>query len=129
MIIDGLWTTDPLNQVQVYDIDTGIHLSKYKIQKPEEIVTKPVEHKGVHFIYEGQSGQKVRLSGTFTGWDSWIYEMKETSRGFYELYVPLPDGIYYYSYFIGTKSVPDKSNPDRVYSTDGDVVSRLIVRQ
>ena len=54
----------------------------------------------VHFVYKGKAGQHIRLGGSFTNWDSWIYELTETSPGLYELELPLPAGKYYYSYYI-----------------------------
>jgi hypothetical protein len=54
--------------------------------------------------------------------------MKETSPGFYELSLPLPTGIYYYAYFIGTKQIPDYTNPRRAFTEDGRNASVLEVQ-
>ena len=130
MIIDGLWTTDPLNPRQFYDTETGIHLSEIQIQTEKTAVTRINTRQGeatAHFVYRGQSGQKVRLAGTFTKWDSWIYELKETAPGFYEFDLPLSRGTYYYNYYIGTKQFPDAGNPSRAFSDSGLPVSKLVV--
>ena len=80
-----------------------------------------------HFIYKGESGQKVNLAGTFTNWDPWIYELKETSPGLYELELPLPAGKYYYNYYIGLTPVLDNTNPKKIYTKDGRSASVLTV--
>ena len=130
MIIDGLWTTDRLNPVQYYDTQTGIHLSELTVQKKVAAATRASVQSGVeatHFVYRGKSGQKVRLAGTFTKWDSWIYELKETAAGLYELDLPLPSGTYYYVYYIGTERFPDRTNHDMAWTDDGRPISKLTV--
>lgn len=130
MIIDGLWTTDSLNPNQYYDTQTGIHLSELAIQKQGTAALRTGAAKGgsaTHFVYRGKSGQKVRLAGTFTKWDSWIYELKETAAGLYELDLPLPAGTYYYVYYIGVDRFPDVTNHDRAWTEDGRPISKLTV--
>lgn len=127
MIIDGLWTTDPLNKTQEYDTETGITFSKVKIQTVFEPETEIQNENNVRFVYQGKSGKKIRLAGNFTNWDSWIYELSETSPGFYELSVPLPTGTYYYAYFVGTVQIPDATNPKRAYTEDGRTASVLVI--
>lgn len=128
LIIDGLWTADPMNPNREYDINTGIQLSKFEIGSRYKNQTENKKSgESVHFVYKGESGKKVRLAGTFTNWDSWIYELKETSYGVYEIDLPLPKGTYYYTYFIGTMSIPDRTNPHRAYGEDGKTVSVVTV--
>ncbi|MCR5045927.1 MAG: isoamylase [Treponema sp.] len=130
MIIDGLWTTDSLNPQQYYDTQTGIHLSELTVHKRGAAETRTSDQNGgslTHFVYRGKSGQKVRLAGTFTKWDSWIYELKETAAGLYELDLPLPNGVYYYVYYIGTERFPDNTNHDRAWTEDGRPISKLLV--
>ena len=91
-------------------------------------VTYKKSDSGVKFIYNGASGEKVRLAGTFTNWDSWIYELKETKPGFYELTLPLPRGKYYYNYYLGMTAIVDKTNPNRVYTQDGRAASVIEVQ-
>lgn len=128
LIIDGLWTTDPLNPVRFYDESTGIELSKLSITTviPPETITTPDDQ--VHFVYEGESGQDIRLTGSFTNWDSWIYELQETKPGFYELRLPLPPGKYYYNYVVGMTALVDTTNPKRAYTDDGRIASVITVR-
>ena len=127
LVIDGLWTNDPMNNLKRYDEKTGITLSCFDIIEKSAAVTEKVKNNGVKFIYKGESGLQVRLGGNFTAWDSWIYELEETSPGFYELTLPLPRGKYYYNYFIGMTSEVDKTNPNRSYTNDGRVASVITI--
>lgn len=130
LIIDGLWTTDPMNPKQHYDETTGIRLSQIDVRREYEIATSvktSSNGKSVHFVYKGKSGQNVRVAGTFSNWDSWIYRLAETSHGFYELTLPMNEGTYYYVYCIGTKEFPDLTNHERAIKDGGKAVSKIIV--
>lgn len=126
LIIDGIWTTDPTNFQKTYNPYNGIEVSTLQIQNHHINETKETD-KGIHFIYQGESGKIIRLAGTFSNWDSSIYCLTETRPGYYELYLPLPKGTYYYAFYNGTKSFADKSNPDRAWSTDGRETSKIVV--
>ncbi|MGP1459368.1 MAG: glycogen-binding domain-containing protein [Treponema sp.] len=128
VIIDGLWTADPDNPDKEYDGENGITVSKLDLGGSLPEVTYEKENSGVKFIYNGERGEQVRLAGTFTNWDSWIYELKETKPGFYELTLPLPRGKYYYNYYLGMTAVVDKTNPNKVYTQDGRAASVIEVR-
>ena len=127
LVIDGLWTEDPVNDSSRYDPNTGIALSCIDLIDKEDIITETLKNDGVKFVYQGKSGLQVRLGGTFTAWDSWIYELEETSPGYYELTLPLPKGKYFYNYFIGMNCEVDKTNPNRSYTQDGRVASVINV--
>lgn len=128
LIIDGLWTADPENPEYDYDASSGISLSSLQLGSPLPDITGTEKNGFVKFIYNGTPGNTVRLAGTFTNWDSWIYQLSETKPGFYEIEIPLPHGKYYYTYYIGMKAVVDKSNPNRAYTQDGQTVSVLTVQ-
>ena len=113
LVIDGLWTPDPVNTNNYYDAETGVSLSKVEIGSTLPVVTGTNSESITRFIYNGESGKTVRIGGTFTNWDSWIYELEETSPGFYEISIPLPQGKYYYNYFLGMKAITDKTNPEK----------------
>lgn len=127
LIIDGLWTIDPLNKNTCIDKTSHIKLSLLPIQEKTVQVTKKTDSGSVRFVFEGESGQKIRLTGSFTGWDPYIYELNETSRGFYELNLHLPPGTYYYNFYKGLSSFIDEKNPERAYTKDGRVASILVV--
>lgn len=132
LVIDGVWTTDPLNPNKYYDYEADTFFSKLEVTTPEEIKTEKIEVTGksknsIRFIYKGKPNQKIRLGGSFTNWDSYIYELSETSPGFYELTLSLSPGTYYYSYYNGNMSFVDNTNPLKAYTTDGKIASILEV--
>ena len=128
LVIDGLWTPDPVNANNYYDAETGVSLSKVDIGSTLPVVTGTNSESITRFIYNGESGKTVRIGGTFTNWDSWIYELEETSPGFYEISIPLPQGKYYYNYFLGMKAITDKTNPEKAYTDDGRISSVITVQ-
>lgn len=128
LVIDGLWTSDPMNTDKIYDEFSGITLSKLDLGGRLPEVTGQTKNSGTKFIYNGEPGLTVRLGGTFTNWDSWIYQLEETSPGFYELSIPLPCGKYYYNYYLGMNAVVDKTNPERAYTQDGRTASVITVQ-
>lgn len=128
LIIDGLWTTDPLNPNSEYNRENGIRLSKIDINRFIPPATQVESGNTVHFVYEGESGQQIRVGGTFTNWDSWIYTLAEVKPGLYILDLPLPEGTYYYNFYSGMKAIIDKTNPDRAYTIDGRIASVLTVK-
>ncbi len=128
LVIDGLWTTDPSNPESFYDWENGIELSRIKLPAEEKVITETLQEGYTKFICNAEPGQKVRLGGSFTNWDSWIYEMTEVAPGKYEISLPLPPGIYYYAYFTGLKRFIDDTNPLKTYSADGKMASQIIIQ-
>ena len=128
LIIDGLWTTDPLNPVKTYSASDGIMVSQIALPVQEDVMTETVPEGFTRFICYAPTGQRVRLAGTFTNWDSWIYEMTEVQMGKYMIDLPLPAGTYYYAYYTGMTSFIDGTNPEKGYSNDGKIVSCLVVQ-
>ena len=128
LIIDGLWTPDPNNERTVFDEKEGITLSQVIIPTEDPAITEVLPNGLTHFVCFAKPGQNVRIGGTFTNWDSWIYSMREVIPGRYEIDIPLQTGLYYYAYYIGMTQFIDETNPDRGYSTDGKVVSCITVK-
>lgn len=127
VVIDGLWTIDPNNKNVVYNERENYSLS-YIDLPPETIeITEKLDNGLTHFVCHTDSGKKIRLGGTFTNWDSWIYEMKETEPGKYVIDIPLHPGTYYYSYYTGITPFLDETNPSRGYANDGRVVSCITI--
>ena len=127
LIIDGLWTVDPNNSNKVFNEEENFTLSYIDLPPAERQITEKLESGLTHFVCYAESGQKIRLGGTFTNWDSWVYEMKEKSPGLYEIDIPLHPGTYYYSYYKGISSFLDETNPQHGYSADGRVVSCITI--
>jgi hypothetical protein len=127
MVIDGLWTPDPLNASVVYDYANGINVSTLGVNYYEVFQTNSVSKGYVRFTYEGKPGSVIRLAGTFNNWDPFMYQLTETSPGKHELILPLPRGTWYYAYYEGTTQLPDHLNIERVYTKDGRVASVVVV--
>ncbi|MCR5725519.1 MAG: isoamylase [Treponema sp.] len=128
LIIDGLWTTDPTNPNKTYNVNDAIELSYVDLPVLEDYMTEVVPEGFTRFICHAPTGQKVRLAGTFTNWDSWIYEMTEVQQGKYMIDLPLPAGTYYYAYYTGMTAFSDGTNPTKGYSSDGKIVSCITVQ-
>ena len=139
LVIDGLWTTDPHNANAEFAENANVNVSKVVINRPAENRTGIAQPAGsanldgriapgtVRFVYEGESGQRIRLGGTFTNWDSFIYELQETSPGLYQLELSLPKGTYYYAFYKGMSSFADDNNPKKVYTADGRIASVISI--
>lgn len=127
LVIEGLWTADPSNSNLILNKRENYALSYIDLPPSELEVTEKLESGMTHFVCHAETGQKIRLGGTFTNWDSWIYEMKETIPGKYEIDIPLHPGTYYYSYYNGITAFLDETNPQKGYSSDGKIVSCITI--
>lgn len=127
LVIDGLWTSDPLNPNTHYDEETGVKISHIDITETLSSETE-VNGTSVRFVYQGEPNQSVKLTGTFTKWDPWIYELTETRPGFYELVLPLTVGTHYYNYMIGMTHVLDTTNPEKAYTAEGKRASVITIK-
>lgn len=135
IIVDGIWTYDPVNENKYYSYEADTYFSVVKIENLAKEKTESIYPNGTvpsltghtRFVYNGKPGQKIRLGGTFTNWDSFIYELEETSPGFYEITLALPKGSYFYAFYKGTTSFVDETNPDKAYTPDGRIASVLHV--
>ena len=127
IVRDGLWMADPLNPASAYDFGTGARVSVVETE-PYRIYRTAVMSGGlVRFMYEGESGEVVRLAGSFNNWDPFMYEMREFERGKYELFLPLPKGTWQYAFFVGADQIRDSSASMKVYTRDGRVASVIVV--
>ena len=126
LVIDGLWTTDPLNPNREYDEQVNLYFSKLENLGQIRIETE-AKNDTVKFIYKGESGLKLQLAGTFTNWDPWIYQLEEIQPGLYELELPLTSGTYYYNYYLGLTPILDNTNPEKIYTADGRSASVIRV--
>lgn len=127
LIIDGLWTSDSHNANKYFDTNTGTWFSYLDVNRPYMDETAVTDSHVVRFVYEGNAGQRIRLAGNFTNWDSFIYYLNETTPGHYELSVPLPTGTWYYCFYSGMDRITDPKNTDRVYTRDGRIASVITV--
>lgn len=128
LVIDGLWTTDPNNPNSAFDPVAELSVSRITLPPIAVKNTETVPAGYTRFVCFAPTGQKIRVGGTFTNWDSWIYEMTEVQRGKYQLDLPLPAGTYYYNYYRGITSFIDETNPSKGYTADGRIASRIEVK-
>jgi hypothetical protein len=128
IIIDGLWSTDPLNPNTKFDSASNSVLSTVRVPRQTTPATRITAQGRVRFVYIGEAGQKIHLGGSFTNWDPFIYEMRETRAGLYECEIALLPGTHYYNYYKGMTSIADHTNPSRAYTQDGRTASVIEVR-
>jgi len=122
MIIDGLWTTDPLNPLSVSG-PSGIVESRFPLPEPPRTFPDTTPPGTYRFNFRSQPGETVTVGGSFNNWDPFMYVLKEISPGFYTLSLPLPPGSFLYVFFHRGEQVPDPDNPQRLYTHDGMIAS------
>ena len=127
LIIDGLWTADPLNPVNVIG-PSGILESRVSLpEKPKNKVNEKPLPGTYRFSYNAPPGETITVAGSFNNWDPFMYEMREASPGYYTLTLSLPPGRYEYVFFHKGEGIPDLGNAVSIYSRDGRVVSELVI--
>jgi hypothetical protein len=128
LVINGLWTTDPLNPLFKRDPVSGLFLSTVSIPprpfKPNLLKGLP---DGLIFMFNAPSGETITVAGDFNGWDPYMYELKEYSAGVYSLTLPLPPGTHQYVFFYRGRRYVDPHNPNRIYAKDGSAASIITV--
>ena len=122
IIIDGLWTTDPLNPLSVTG-PAGIAESRVPLPEKPKTYQYAAPPGTYCFSYHAPPGETIALAGTFNNWDPFMYELREQSPGFYTLTLPLPPGRFQYVFFYRGEPVPDPANPVSRYSREGLIVS------
>ncbi|MCL2834612.1 MAG: isoamylase [Treponema sp.] len=128
MIIDGLWTPDPLNP-QVITGSGGIKNSRVTLPAQTKVPSTVDNTTGtLRFSFNAAPGSTVTVGGSFNNWDPFMYEMREISKGSYSLTLTLPPGTYQYVFFFMGERYPDPNNPEIVYAKDGKMVSQAVIR-
>jgi hypothetical protein len=128
LIIDGLWTTDPLNPLHRMN-PSGLAFSMVLIPEVQKVPsTFDAPPGSLNFFYNAPSGEIITVGGSFNGWDPFMYELRETSPGTYSLTLPLPPGIYYYVFFHRGQRLVDPHNKHKVYTKDRKIASEAVVR-
>ncbi|MFP3042052.1 isoamylase [Treponema primitia] len=129
LVIDGLWTTDPLNPQYRIDQKSGIVRSMIAMPEIQKVPTAFDGPPGtLTFNFQAPSGEIVTVAGSFNGWDPFMYELKETRVGYYSLTLPLPPGTYHYVFFHRGQRILDPFNHNRVYTNEGMAATEAIVR-
>jgi hypothetical protein len=128
LIIDGLWTLDPLNPLRRLDKNTGILHSLVILP---ELKRDPAPDDGpagsLSFHYRAPPGEIVTVAGDFNGWDPFMYELVETAPGQYSITIPLPRGTYHYVFYHRGQRNLDPYNHRTAYTKTGDMVSEATI--
>jgi hypothetical protein len=128
LIVDGLWTPDPLNSSSTYDHKTGITLSRLSLPHRERKDAARVNTDGtVTFSFAFTPDEHVTLAGSFNHWDPFMYEMTE-DEGVYRLTLGLPPGTYQYAFCANGRRYRDTKNPNAVYLIDESTASEIVVK-
>jgi hypothetical protein len=129
LIIDGLWTTDPLNPLRRQDEKSGQLRSVIPLPEPKKSDAPREEPPGsFRFAYRAPPGEIITVAGSFNGWDPFMYELRETTPGNYSLVLPLPPGTYHYVFYHRGEQFQDPNNYNRVYTREGKPASEMVVR-
>jgi len=128
LVVNGLWTTDPVNPKTRRDPVSGLVWSVLSIPSRASI-PNPLKGlpKGLNFSFQGPPGETVTVAGNFNGWDPFMYELKEEAAGLYTACIPLPPGTYQYVFFHRGQRYVDPNNPRRIYAKDGSAASVIVV--
>ena len=126
MIIDGLWTVDPLNPMSTTS-PFGIIESRISLPEKPLNSTGKTQNGTYRFSYRAAPGENISVAGSFNNWDPFMYELFETSPGFYTLTLPLPAGSYQYVFFHRGEQIPDPVNTRKLYTREGRIVSEAVV--
>jgi len=127
LIIDGLWTADPLNPLTITNL-SGIVQSRVPLPLRAQATLTAARQPGTfQFNFRAPPGDIVTVGGSFNNWDPFMYELREASPGFFTLTLPLPPGRFQYVFFHRGETVPDPANMRRLYRRDGRAVSEAIV--
>jgi len=128
LVVNGLWTIDPLNPQTRRDAVSGLALSvlslPYRPVTPNPLNGLP---EGLSFSFKGPPGEIVTVAGDFNGWDPFMYELREYPAGVYSLTLPLPPGTYQYVFYHRGQRYVDPYNPTRIYARDGSAASQIVV--
>jgi 1,4-alpha-glucan branching enzyme len=110
---------------------SGLSLSRYEF--PESVAAvrlkSPIPHKDgtVEFNLKAPPGRLIYLSGSFNGWDPYMYRLAEIRPGLYSLSLRLLPGTYYYIFRSDGKKHIDPLNPNRGHDTEGYEISVLYI--
>ncbi|MDR2194928.1 MAG: glycogen-binding domain-containing protein [Treponema sp.] len=127
LIINGLWTADPLNPNRRID-EAGLARSIAPMPNISRPLTPQDTPSGtVTFRFDTFPHETIYVAGSFNNWDPFMYEMKEKTPGHYELILYLPPGTYQYAFFYRGERYLDQYNLSKVYR-EGRPVSQTIVQ-
>ena len=126
LVIDGLWTTDPLNPHSVSG-PSGVVESRINLPERPRASHYAIQPGTYRFSFNAAQGEIVTVGGSFNNWDPFMYELRETSPGLYSLSLPLPPGSFQYQFYYRGEQFPDPANPVWLYTREGNIISEAVV--
>jgi hypothetical protein len=129
LIVNGLWTTDPLNPLGREDPQSGIRHSVVVLPEPNRVpgvLDGPGGSLSFHFT--ATPGETVTVAGDFNDWDPFMHRLTETAPGRYRLVLPLPAGTYHYVFCHRDMRLTDPNNRNTVYDKFGNPVSEAVLK-
>jgi hypothetical protein len=132
MVINGLWTVDPMNPDREYDNATGLARSVFQLpamsRSPESTATGKSKTPVRFAIKENrEENGEITVAGDFNNWDPYMYPLEANGKGWYTLDLPLKPGSYHYVFYKNGERMLDPANPSRVYYADGQTASSITV--
>jgi len=128
LVINGLWTIDPINPQSRRDPISGLAFSVLRLpHRPTRVNPLNGLPDGLNFSFRGPPGETITVAGNFNSWDPFMYELKEGPEGIYNITIPLPSGTYQYVFFHRGERFTDPYNPRRIYGRNGSAASEIVV--
>jgi len=128
LVINGLWTVDPSNEITRRDPVSGLSLSVLSLPaRPVRYNPLSTMPDGLTFTYRAEPGEIITIGGNFNSWDPFMFELREGPAGVYSITIPLPPGIYQYVFYRRGQRYVDPNNPNRIYARDGSAASVINV--
>ena len=127
LVADGTWSTDPENPAS-HRLNTDYEVSVVDVSdRPRPIPDGPrrTDDDRVEFVYEGASGQRVHVTGSFNNWDPYMYRMEEVEPGRYEISLRLREATHFYHFVVNGRRRADSRNQGNTYTRSGRTVSRF----
>ncbi|MDR0550562.1 MAG: isoamylase [Spirochaetaceae bacterium] len=123
LIVDGLWSVDPINPDGRTEWDSGLELSVAPLPPPSAHPKTVKEGGTLHVRCSAPSDENITIAGDFNNWDPFMYRLREVRAGEYEIVIPLPAGSYRYVLYRNGEQMLDPHNLSREYAPGGKVVN------
>ncbi|MCL2602035.1 MAG: isoamylase [Treponema sp.] len=127
LVINGLWTADPLNPLTVTGT-AGIVQSRVALPAQIQAALAAAQQTGsFQFTFRGTPGETVTVAGSFNNWDPFMFPLREVRPGVFTLMLPLPPGRFQYAFVYQGQQIPDPANLRLLYTHYRGVVSEAII--
>jgi hypothetical protein len=129
LIVNGLWTADPLNPLRRENANSGIYNSVVLLperKRPPKVFDGPPGSLNFHFT--ASPGETITVAGDFNGWDPFMHSLTEVAPGRYSLTLSLPPGTYHYVFYHQGRRLIDPINGKPVYDKYGNAVSEAVLK-